>query len=288
MNIGRLGTGVTDFMNGGPKGFSPSRQSASTGPSFLGIALASPDVHNPMEEKGQGEASSSSSSLLAGNFFDTRYTRSRYAQASLERFGVEQTMGSRVNALVNEFSSAMNAEVAGRSARSPGMDYSYVTAYKYGIQAKKRLQMISDDEYMRLAREKLEKDREELERKAEEALARSGKNGGQTDSTAQDGAVAAEELSENGTRTDALQSAPQGTQPATQQAAQQGGLAAGVSTQSRDPSEHISGLASVRISVREGGSSAGDPSSATSASTAPNVQTVGEGAAAQEGVDRYV
>lgn len=281
MNIGRLGTGVTDFMNGGPKSFSPSRQSVSSGPSFMGVTLASPDVHDPSEEKSRG-AISSSTSLLAGNFFDLKQTRSRYAQASVERFGVEQTMGSKLNTLVNEFSSAMTTEATGRAARCPVMDFTYVTAYKYGIRAEKRVKTIVEDEYMQRAKEKLEKDREELEKKAEEALARSGEKGRQTDSAVQDTSAAQDRPTVRDANTVTVKNEVDRTENKTHvpapQPEQPGEQAEAVASPSSD-------AAFGQVSVRREPHSAGEPSSAT---IVPTAQGTGQHAAVRAGVDRYV
>lgn len=191
MDIGRLGTGVTDFMNGGPKGFSPSLrtgQNDSSKASFKGIDIATPKIPDPAPEEQRG--TSGSASLLSGNFFKEQYKRSRYVQASVERFGAENTMGSRVNALVNELSASITGEAAARSARSPQMDFGYVTAYKYGLRAQRRVRSIVEDDYMKRAEKEMEKTREELEKKAEEALA-SNRADGTTDD-AKDSATSAD------------------------------------------------------------------------------------------------
>ncbi|MDL2272338.1 hypothetical protein LJC23_04825 [Desulfovibrio sp. OttesenSCG-928-I05] len=113
--------------------------------------------------------SRSSSSLMAGNFYNSNYEKSEYTQASLAGFASESTFGNKLNSTLNAVISSVDYERLVREARSPNARIGGLEALA-AIRARRATGAVVDEEVHEKSKEHLKKSKEHIEEAATEAL----------------------------------------------------------------------------------------------------------------------
>ena len=165
--------------------------------------FASMDMHGMLKEEqekmaaasGGAAAAQAPANMLAGNFVSATSEPSRYITARISGLRDEQASDNKLDMLL---ASMPILQGGGRGGKS------YVERYLDGLKAQRQLRRIVDQEVAAQNIETLENAREELERKAQDALTPEGSGSAPTqgDATGGEGATASAQA------VDATQAAP--------------------------------------------------------------------------------
>lgn len=177
-------------------------------------AQAAPETSIIEESSVSAIAPRTSSNMMAGNFFNRDYERSEYLEASLSARKQDKDFYSRMNSLVSGLSARGQVWDDERQfgGATPQED-TYVFANRYSTASSAATEQVEKDETMTHSEKNLEKARDDIEERAEEAATKKEETGASAPAEEANSGEVASPAETTGEQTGPVDAAGTGTVP---------------------------------------------------------------------------